>query len=113
MHELALTEGVLSILEDQAKARNYTRVRTVWLDLGELSHADPDAITFCFDAVMRGTLADGAKLEIVRTPGEAWCLGCDRTVSISQRFDPCPTCGSHRLQVTKGGDMRILELEVE
>jgi len=46
-------------------------------------------------------------------PGEAWCMGCGETVAVAQRFDPCPRCGSHRLQVTKGDDMRIMELEVE
>lgn len=113
MHEMAMTEGVLRILEDQAKAQNYSKVRTVWLELGQLSHADPEAMAFCFDAVVRGTLAEGAKLEIIRTPGEAWCLGCGETVAVAQRFDACPRCGSHRLQVTKGDDMRIMELEVE
>lgn len=113
MHEMSLTEGVLRILEDQAKVQNYARVRTVWLELGQLSHADPQAMAFCFDAVMRGTLADGARLEIVRTPGEAWCLDCAETVPVAQRYDACPRCGGHRLQVTAGDDMRILELEVE
>lgn len=113
MHEMSLTEGVLRILEDQAKTQNYSRVRTVWLELGQLSHADPQAMTFCFDAVMRGTLAEGARLEIVRTPGAAWCLDCAETVPVAQRYDACPRCGGHHLHVTAGDDMRILELEVE
>lgn len=113
MHEMSLTEGVLRVLEDQAKAQSYSRVRTVWLELGQLSHADPQAMAFCFDAVMRGTLAEGARLEIVRTSGEAWCIDCAETVPVAQRYDACPRCGGHRLQVTKGDGMRILELEVE
>lgn len=113
MHEMALTEGILTILEDQAKAQNFQRVKTVWLEVGALSHAEPESLAFCFQAVMRGTLAEGARLEILRPPGQAWCLGCGQSVIITQRYDPCPSCGSHQLQVTGGDDLRIKELEVD
>ena len=41
----------------------------VWLEIGVLSHVAPEALRFCFDAVTRGGLAEGAQLEIVATPG--------------------------------------------
>ena len=113
MHEMALTEGILQILQDQAKAQNYKRVKTVWLEIGELSHVDPDAIRFCFEAVTRDTIAAGAVLEIDRLPGTAWCHQCAQTVNISKLADPCPTCDGYQLQVTNGQDMRIRELEVD
>ena len=61
---------------------------------------------------MRGSLAEGARLEIVETKAQAWCLPCGRSVPVSQRFDPCPHCSSHQLQVTAGEELRIKELEV-
>ena len=42
---------------------------TVWLELGALAHVEPDALAFCFDAVTRGSVAEGARLEIARTAG--------------------------------------------
>lgn len=113
MHEMSLAEGVLNILQDQAKAQNFTTVKTVWLEIGELSHVDPHAIAFCFDAVTKGTLADGAKLEIVRTPGQAWCHDCMMSIAIATLVNPCPKCGGHRTEVTGGEDMRVKELEVD
>jgi len=113
MHEMSLAEGVLHILQEQAKSQNYTKVKTVWLEIGELSHVDPDAIAFCFDAVVRGTLADGAKLEIAHTPGQAWCHNCLEQVAISGLAHPCPKCGGHRIQVTDGDDLRVKEVEVD
>jgi hydrogenase nickel incorporation protein HypA/HybF len=68
---------------------------------------------FCFDAVMQGTLADGAKLEILQMPGEAWCTQCKKSVRVQQRFDPCPECGGFSLQITSGDQMQVKELEVE
>jgi len=113
MHEMALAEGVLQILQDQAKAQDFATVKTVWLEIGELSHVSPEAISFCFDAVTRGTLAGGATLEIIRTPGKAWCHDCGEAVCVSSLIAPCPTCGGHKLQVTEGEDMRVREVEVD
>ena len=113
MHEMSLAEGVLQIMEDQARAQDFTKVKTVWLEIGRLSHVDPHAIAFCFDAVTKETLAEGAKLEIIRTPGQAWCHDCVEQVEIASLVDDCPKCGGHRLQVTDGDDMRVKELEVD
>ncbi|CCQ72955.1 hydrogenase maturation nickel metallochaperone HypA [Magnetospira sp. QH-2] len=113
MHEMSLTESMVRIIEDQARAQNFFKVKTVWLELGQLSHAEPEAMLFCFDAVTKGTIAEGAVLELIRTPGTAWCLDCGESVEIARRYDPCPKCDGHKLQVTDGEDMRIRELEVE
>lgn len=113
MHEMSLCEGVLQVLKDNAVTQGFTRVITVWLEIGVLSGVEPDAMRFCFDAVMRDTLASEARLEIIEVPGEAWCLQCAKVKPIKQRFDGCPECGSYQLQVTRGEEMKIKELEVE
>ena len=68
---------------------------------------------FGFEAVTRGTLAEGARLEIIELPGRGFCMQCQKTVAAHRRFDPCPECGGFQLQVTGGDEMRIKELEVE
>lgn len=113
MHEMSLCEGILKILEDNAKSQGFERVKTVWLEIGTLSCVEPEAMRFSFDAVTKGTLADHARLEIIKVQGEAWCMQCSKTVSVNQRFDACPDCGSFQLQVTGGEEMKIKELEVE
>ncbi len=113
MHEMSLNEGVLQILQDNAASKGFTKVKTVWLEIGELSGVEIEAMRFTFDVVMKGTLADQAKLEIIRVPGQAWCMPCSKTVEVKQLFDACPNCGSYQLQVTGGDQMQIKELEVE
>ena len=113
MHEVSLCQGILDIVRDQAAANGFARVRCIRLAIGTLSHVEPDAIEFCFDAVARGTVAEGARLEIERPPGQAWCAPCGRTVSIATRFDPCPDCGSHQVLVVGGEELAVRELEVE
>lgn len=112
MHEMALCESILDVMEVEAKKQAFTRVKRVRLEIGVFSGVEIEALRFGFDAVTAGSLADGAALDIDEKPGEAWCFGCDRTISIAARFDPCPHCGGHRLRVTGGEEMRIKELEV-
>ena len=113
MHELSLAEGVLQIVEDAARREGLQRVRAVWLEIGRLSSVEPEAMRFCFDVVTRQSVADGARLEIVETPGAAWCMKCSEPTTIAAFGDACPRCGSYQLQVTDGTGMRVKELEVE
>lgn len=113
MHEMSLNEAVLQILQESARSKEFERVKTVWLEIGELAGVDIEAMRFCFDAVMQNTLAHQARLEIVRVPGQAWCAQCARSVHVEQRFEPCPDCDSYQLQITGGDQMQIKELEVE
>lgn len=113
MHEMSLCESVVRILENAATAQGFSRVKTVWLEIGALSHVEPDSMRLCFDACSRGTLAEGASLEILRPEGRAWCMDCAEEVTVSQRYDACPKCGGFKLQVTGGDEMRVHELEVE
>ncbi|KAB2920500.1 MAG: hydrogenase maturation nickel metallochaperone HypA [Hyphomicrobiaceae bacterium] len=113
MHEMALAEGILQVLEERASTDAYARVRKVWLEIGPLACVEPQALRFSFDVVASGTLAEGADLEIVQTEARAWCLPCAQSVAIAQRFDACPRCGGHQLQVTSGEQLRIKELEVD
>ena len=113
MHEMALTESVVEILAEEGRRQGFSRVKKVWLEIGALSGVEPEAMIFCFDVVTRGTLAEGAALEIVRTPGQGWCIDCEKNVALAERFGPCPECGGHRVQMTTGDEMRVKELEVE
>lgn len=113
MHEMSLAEGVLQIIEDSAKTQNFSRVKTVWLEIGQLAGVEVEAMKFCFDAVTRDSIAQDAKLEIVEKPGQAWCLHCAETVQVHALYDACPKCGSHQVQVTGGNEMRVKELDVE
>ncbi len=113
MHEMSLMQSVLDIIEDASISGKFTKVKKICLEIGVLSCVDAGALDFCFDAVMCGTMAQDAILEIVKKQGQGWCVACSKTVEIGERYDPCPFCGGHQIQVTGGEEMRVKELEVE
>jgi hydrogenase nickel incorporation protein HypA/HybF len=73
---------------------------------------EPDALRFGFDVVMRGSVAEGATLEIATPPAQARCFACGQTATIQQRYDPCPQCGVGPMEMLQGDALRISKLEV-
>jgi hydrogenase nickel incorporation protein HypA/HybF len=113
MHEMSLAESVLNIIEDAARNGKFDRVNAVTLEIGALSAVEPDAMRFCFEAVANGTLAQGAKLEIIELPGQGFCRDCNRTVILAERYGLCPECNGTRIEITGGETMRVKEISVE
>jgi hydrogenase nickel incorporation protein HypA/HybF len=113
MHEMSLAENVRGIIEDAARAQPFTRVRVVVLEIGELAAVEIDALLFCMEAVLRDTVADGARIEIEAVPGTGWCIRCSVTIGLTQLYDPCPHCGGFQVQPTGGTELRVKALDVE
>ncbi len=113
MHEMALTESIVEIVAEEGRKQGFGRVRVIRLQVGAMAHVEPEALRFCFDAVSRGTVAEGAALDILRQPGEGWCLDCGKIVPLEERFGACPECGRSHVQMPSGDELRIEELEVE
>jgi hydrogenase nickel incorporation protein HypA/HybF len=110
---MSLCEGVLDAIKNSAKQQSFKKVSQVFLEIGNLSGVEIESMKFCFDAVMRDSIADGAKLVIIKKEGQAWCMKCSKNVKVKQKFDKCPDCSGYQLQIVSGDQMRIKELEVE
>ena len=112
MHEISLCENIREIIQEQAAESGFTRVNRVWLEVGPLSCVEPDALRFGFDVVMRGSVAEGAEVNITTPTAKARCLACGRTETITQRYDPCPACGEGPMEMIQGDELKISKLEV-
>lgn len=108
MHELALMERLVDVVEAQAFDGKITVVR---LDVGRLTCVATEALTFCFDVVAQGTALAGARLEIRRIDGQAECRACGLEGPIGSAFEACP-CGSFDLRITSGEELELREIEV-
>ena len=113
MHEMSLAEGILQLIEDATRGQDVRRVVAVHVEIGQLASVEVDALRFCFDVVMKDTVAEHARLEITEVPGSGRCTDCGQTVPLDDRLAACPFCGGFRVQVTGGTEMRVKELEVE
>jgi hydrogenase nickel incorporation protein HypA/HybF len=111
VHEMALTESIVEIAVEAAKKQGAARVARVFVEIGELSCVEPEALQFCFAAVAAGTLAEGASLEIKHIAGAGWCAHCRKLTPLAERFGLCPDCGQS-VRMTAGGELKVREMEI-
>jgi hydrogenase nickel incorporation protein HypA/HybF len=109
MHELGITQNIVSIVAECAQKK---KVKRVLLEIGKLSAILPDAVRFCFDICTQGTVLEGAKLEILETTGLARCQQCGAEISLEKPFGKCG-CGSIHLDLIAGEELKIKEIEIE
>lgn len=113
MHEMSLALAVRELIEEAAQREGARRVKSVRVEIGDLAGVEREAFAFCFDLAMKEGIADGARLELVATPGQGVCPACGRKTPLAVVYDPCAHCGAYPVTVTGGTEMRVLELEVE
>lgn len=108
-----MVEGVRELIETAAVREGFSRVLAVRVEVGQLSGVEREAFEFCFDLAMRDSLVEGARLDVVATPGSGRCLQCGKTTALAAVYDPCEHCGGFPVEVTGGTEMRVIDLEVE
>lgn len=110
MHEMAITQGIIELCLEHAGDR---RVTALDVEIGELSSIVPDAIEFCFEACSRETQLEGARLNIIRIPGAGHCQECGRQMPLKELYDSCHYCGSSRVAIVTGEELRVRAIEVD
>jgi len=113
MHEVGITRSIVEICEENARRQGATIIRSVTVEIGDLSGVVPEAVEFCFEACSKGTLLEGASLIIDRIPGRGRCGACQADCEMDTYRFECPACGSLALQRTSGDELRVKEMEID
>ena len=109
MHELVLMERMVAEVEARVRP---SRVGCVRMQIGQLAGVLPETLEFCFALCARGTVLDGARLQIDEVCGRGRCRRCGGTVAMETVTDRCP-CGSAEIEVQSGRELRIATLELQ
>jgi hydrogenase nickel incorporation protein HypA/HybF len=114
MHELAIAEQLVKLVEEEARRAEAKRVLAVQLVLGEHSHLAEEALQFHFERLLaNGSPATGAKLHIRREPMRFRCSECDADYTSQVGDWRCPRCGQVGKLAQAGDELRVESLEVE
>lgn len=115
MHELALTSRVFDIALEYAQANNASRVCAIHLRIGEIRDISNEWMQRYFDHVSRGSIAEGAQLDIVRVPLRISCKDCLESceVKVSELAGKkCSVCGGGQFSLVSGEEFFISSIEV-
>ncbi len=113
MHEITLCRNIVSIVEEHFSAKGHKKVKSITLKVGRLSCVDAHALTFGFEAVAKGSRAEGAHLEIEYIEGVGYCENCQADNKVSSMLEACPKCGLRPMMITQGKEVSVKSMEVE
>lgn len=113
MHELGIANAILEAAEAEASLHPDDRLLAIGVRIGDVAGLDPDALSFCFDALVKDTTLDPLRLEIERMPRRHRCLQCGREFTVVDYQIACPDCGDLRTECFAGFEMDITYLELE
>jgi hydrogenase nickel incorporation protein HypA/HybF len=115
MHELPVTENILKVVLRHAEEAKAGKVVRVSLRIGELSDIIEEWLQRYFDYLSKGTLAEGAVLQVERTPVIFRCEDCGESfpVKVREVHDIAwPSCGGGKATFVSGREFFIKNIEV-
>ena len=69
MHEMGIVDSILEAVRTETALHAPARAAKVGVRIGEMAGVDPDSLSFCFEALVKGTGLE--PLELAIEPGEA------------------------------------------
>lgn len=113
MHELGVVFHVIDDVEKVARENNVEHIKSVTLELGEVSMVIPRYLIDCWNwAVTKHEMMIGCKLNIETSKAITFCEDCENTYSTVEYGKICPKCGSEHTYLLKGNEFNIKEIEV-
>lgn len=113
MHEMAVVQSVLDITLRAAKENEAQRVTKIRIKMGEFSDVVPQILREYFAIAAQGTLAEGAQLELTRTPLVIRCRSCGWEGQVERQSLTCRECGSRNFAMVTGREFYVESLEAE
>jgi len=111
---MALAEGIVGVVEGALRDRQEEnlRVERINLRVGKLNAVVPDALTFCFEVLTKGTQLEGTSLSISEVPIRGACSNCGAEFTIDEPWFFCPKCESRDVEMTSGQEITVESIEI-
>ncbi|HEY8312566.1 MAG TPA: hydrogenase maturation nickel metallochaperone HypA [Candidatus Baltobacteraceae bacterium] len=112
MHEVSIALSIIDGVSEQALASNARSVAAVHVRIGVMSGIQKDALSFAWELVADGTIAQGARLVIEEVPAGIDCPECGYAGPPAPPL-ACPRCAEICCPLVRGREMDVVAMEVE
>lgn len=113
MHELSVTENILSLVRQYAHNANARKVTDIYLIIGRLAGIIDDSVQFYWDILCKDTLCEGSQLHFRHIPATMLCQDCGNEYTLERELTPCTACGSPKVTVIAGDEFMLESIEIE
>ncbi len=113
MHELGIAYSIMDVARAEWERNKNTRLVRVGIKLGDVAGVDPDALSFCFNSLVKDTELEPLTLAIERSPHCRSCPLCAREFPVIDYDSVCPDCGEAQTVLKSGDELEVLYIDVE
>ena len=110
---MSIAQSLIDVLKEEMVSHQVKTIRSVRLNIGQMSAVVPDALLFCFQVITKGTDLEGVKLNMEIVPLMGSCNECGKEFEIVDYHFFCSRCGSGKINTIGGKDLSIVEMEVD
>ena len=113
MHELGVVFHVIRTVENLAKENDITEIKSVTLEIGEVSTVVEDYLRKCWkwSVEKKSTMLMQTELLVEKIEAVTYCEDCERTYRTVDYGKICPHCGSEHTYLMAGNEFNIKEIE--
>jgi len=107
--------NVLDVALEFAAKNDVEKIRAINLEVGALSDIVPQIAQDFFGFIAKGTIAEGAQVNMERIPAVIKCRTCglEDDFNMDHPSLVCPDCGSKSVELISGREWRIGSIEVQ
>ena len=112
MHEIGIATEIAAAAVAEGNRHGARRITAVAIRVGVLRGIVADSLRMFFEFAVKGSVAEGAALEIEEEPVLVSCSGCGETPA-SGLIVSCPACGRDGVTVKGGDSLRLVSIDIE
>lgn len=113
MHELGVVFQVMKTVENLAVENNLTEIKSVTLEIGEVSTVIEEYLRKCWkwSVEKKSELLKNTELLVEKIPAITFCAECEKNYETVMHGKICPYCGSAHTYLIQGNEFNIKEIE--
>ena len=113
MHELSIVMEVVKQVEKLAKDNNVDKVKSVTIEVGEVSGVVKSYFLDAFNWMCKKTpLMSECELNYIEIQAISYCEDCKKTYPTTKYGRECPYCHSPKTYLVSGRDFMIKDIKV-
>lgn len=100
----------MEIVKREFKKSGAKRLKWVKIEVGKMTAVEPESLRFCFDACVKDTPMEGARLRIIEVPVTGRCAKCSKKFRMDSLLNPCPGCGGASVVRLTGAELKVVSI---
>jgi len=112
MHETMVAESLLAAISAEASKQKAKPV-SAKISCGMLNAINDEVLCFAFEAIAKGTVCEGLKLDVEHKPIRGRCKKCDEIFDFEVNHPICKKCGSEDFELLLDVPLLLEEIELE